>query len=228
MDQLLFRKLDLAKYARKAIIDCPEDVQAFDGIDFDRTLGAGRYDLVFHFIFSLDEFAARVHDLIRQDRINPGGVAFFAYPKKGNRRYDTYIGRDDFFTVIDMDNDGYVDDSDLKFNKMVAFNDVFTVIGLKHAHKRRQSRQPSQCVSAYVDRLPELIERLSAHPDALARFNSLTPGYQRGWARYVFGVSAEATVVRHLQEMADILVQGYKSVDLYRAGRKQNGASAAG
>lgn len=220
MDEIIFKKLALAKYARKAIIACPDDVEAFAGLDYDDRLGTGRYDMVLHFVFTLDAFVDRLNDIIAHDRLNSGGVVYFAYPKKGNKRYAQYIGRDDFFTVIDMDNDGYVGQSDVRFNKMVAFDDTFTVIGLKHEAKRRRSTQPSRCVGSYADRIPELRERLAPHADVLAFFDALTPGYRRDWARYVFAVRTEATMDRHLEEMVTILRAGYKSVDLYRQARK--------
>lgn len=220
MDEIIFKKLALAKYARKAIIARPNDVDAFVGLDYDDRLGTGRYDMVLHFVFTLDEFVDRLTDIISHGRLNPGGVVYFAYPKKGNKRYAQYIGRDDFFTVIDMDNDGYVGQSDVKFNKMVAFDQTFTIIGLKHDAKRRHSTQPNQCVGAYAGRIPELRERLAPHADALAFFDALTPGYQRDWARYVFAVRTDATMPRHLEAMVAILRAGYKSVDLYRQAKK--------
>jgi hypothetical protein len=220
MDEIIFKKLAMAKYARKAIIACPDDVEAFAGLDYDDRLGTGRYDMVLHFVFTLDAFVDRLNDIIAHDRLNPGGVVFFAYPKKGNKRYAQYIGRDDFFTVIDMDNDGYVRQSVVKFNKMVAFDDTFTIIGLKHDDRRRRNTQPSQCVGTYVDRIPEIQARLAATPDVLSLFDALTPGYQRGWARYVYAVRTEATMARHLEEMVTILRAGYKSIDLYRQAKK--------
>ena len=51
-------------------------------------------------------------------------------------------------------------------------------------------------------------------------FNKLTPGYQRGWARYVYGVKNEDTKAKRLTEMEDILKKGFKSIDLYRQNKK--------
>ncbi len=216
MDEIICKKLNIGKFNRKAIIGCPPHVDAFEGVAYDTSLGTGSYDLIVHFIFTLQQFHDRLMDIIAHRRLNEGGVVYFAYPKKGNKRYDQFIGRDDFFTIIDMNADGYVAQSTVKFNKMVAFDDTFTVIGLKNEPRKRASSQPSQCVGAYVDRLPELEERLSAYPDALEFYRRLTPGYQRGWARYVYAVKSEATQEKHFQEMVAILRQGHKSIDLYR------------
>ncbi len=194
----------------------PRDVDAFDGMACDRQLAPVKHDLILHFICTLEEFKEKLFDIIGHERLNAGGVVYFAYPKKGNKRYGEYIGRDDFFTVIDMNDEGYVAQSPVKFNKMVSFDETFTVIGLKHEIRRKGSSRPSQCVSAYVDKLPDLVKLLESHPHALDFFNRLTPGYQRGWARYVFAVKSEATLQRHFNEMLDILNKGYKSIDLYR------------
>ena len=218
MDTVICQKLKLDKYEKKAILHCPHDIDAFQGLDFDTQMFTPPYDMVLVFIFSLQEFRQTIDHIIRHNTLSEGGVVYFAYPKKGNKRYDTSIGRDDFFTIIDMNDQGYVADSDIKFNKMVAFNDTFTVIGLKHDRQRRRSNAPSQCVGDYVDRLPQLAEALQQSPEARSFFQSLTPGYQRGWARYVYGVKTEATQRKHLQEAISCLEGGFKSIDHARQG----------
>ena len=211
------KKLGIEKFDKKLILHKPADICEFDGILFETKIKNVKYDLIFAFIFSLDEFLNLLIKVIEKELLNPGGVFYVAYPKKGNNRYKEYIGRDDFFGVVYMDDDGYVFESPIKFNKMVAFNEVFTVVGLKHEEKRKKSTQPSQCVSDYVERIPELKKQLAA--DTLSFFEQLTPGYQRDWARYVFGVKNPATTEKRLSEMADILKQGFKSVDLYKKSR---------
>ena len=157
---------------------------------------------------------------IEKDLINPNGYLYFAYPKKGNKQYTEYIGRDDFFTSVNMDKDGFVNGSKLKFNKMVAFNDTFTCIGLKFETKTKQKTQPSQCVADYIDRIPELQQYFSENRGVTEMFDKLTPGYQRDWARYVYGVKNEETKVKRLAEMEDVLKNGYKSIDLYRQNKR--------
>ncbi len=220
MNQKILDKLRFGKFEQKAIIQCPDDVKDFDGIAFDKELNRQKYDMVFFFVFSLEEFVTYLRKLIHDKILNPNGVAYFAYPKKGNKRYDTYIGRDDFFTVVDMDAGGYVDKSTVKFNKMVAFSEVFTVIGLKNEVQQRKSTQMSQCVDDYVEKIPLLEQCLARNRDALEKFRALTPGYQRGWARYVYGIKSQTTVDKHFEEMVLILLAGFKSIDLYRQNKK--------
>jgi hypothetical protein len=219
MNPEIIKKFAIEKLDKKLILNKPEDIMDFDGISFSTTIGNKKYDLIWAFIFSLDEFTNLVKTVIEKNLLNPNGMLYFAYPKKGNKQYKEYIGRDDFFPSIDMDNDGYVFNSPIKFNKMAAFNEVFTVIGLKHEEKRKKSVQPSQCVGDYVERIPELTKYFAENEEVLIRFNQLTSGYQRDWARYVFGVKNSATTEKRFAEMENILKQGYKSVDLYRRGK---------
>ena len=218
MDTL--KKFAIEKFDKKLILNKPVDVADFEGIDYSTAIGNEKYDLIFAFIFSLNEFINLVKSVIEKELLHPNGVLYIAYPKKGNKQYREYIGRDDFIPAVEMDSDGYVFNSPVKFNKMAAFNEVFTVIGLKHETKRKKSTQPSQCVGDYIERIPDLIKHLEVNNEIYSFFNKLTPGYQRDWARYVFGVKNPATTEKRLAEMENILKQGYKSVDLYRRGKK--------
>ena len=216
MNNETIKKFAIEKFDKKLILNKPADITDFNGIIFDTTIINKKYDLIFAFIFSLDGFINRLKTVIEKELLNPNGVLYFAYPKKGNKQYKEYIGRDDFFNVVYMDTDGYVFDSPLKFNKMAAFSEVFTVVGLKHEEKRKKPTQPSQCAGDYVERIPDLRKHFEENKEILAFFDQLTPGYQRDWARYVFGVKNPATTEKRLAEMESILKQGYKSVDLYR------------
>ena len=221
MNNELIKKFSIEKFDKKLILDKPEDIHAFDGIAYDTDISKDKYDLIFAFIFSLDTFTNLVKTVITQNLLNANGILYFAYPKKGNRQYQSYIGRDDFFHAVTFDNDGFILDSPIKFNTMAAFDNVFTIIGLKHETKKKKSTQPSQCVSDYVEHIPVLRERLVKNKDLLTFFDKLTPGYQSGWSRYVFGVKNPATVRKRLAEMEQVLSQGYKSIDLYRRDKKQ-------
>ncbi|GHT29407.1 hypothetical protein AGMMS49574_06090 [Bacteroidia bacterium] len=216
MNNGLIKKLGIGKFDKKLILNKPSGINDFEGLSFSMKLSKDKYDLIFAFIFSLDEFTDILKKVIGDDLLNPNGMLYFAYPKKNNRQYAEYIGRDDFFTVIDMDNNGYVYNSLIKFNKMAAFSEVFTVIGLKHDEKRKQSTQPSQCVTDYIDRILDVRKHFENDNETLALFDKLTPGYQRGWARYVYSTKSEATTEKRFSEMETILKQGYKSIDLFR------------
>ncbi len=221
MNQEVIKKLGIDKLSAKAILNLPTDIMDFDGLDFDTALIRQKYDLVFSFVFSLDEFKERLITYIQEHRLTDNGVLYFAYPKKGNKRYDAYIGRDDILPAFEIDEEGYVFRSSVKFNKMVSLNNVFTIIGLKNVkRKSRKSSQPSQCVADYAERIPEIEAYFHNNPDVLNLFRKLTPGYQKGWACYVLGVKTEVTRLKRFIEMESILRQGYKSIDLYRQNKK--------
>ena len=214
------KKFSIEKFNKKLILNKPADIADFDGINTDTIINTEKYDLIFAFIFSIDEFCNLLKTVIEKELLNPNGVLYFAYPKKGNKQYKEYIGRDDFIPAVDMDKDGYVFNSPVKFNKMAAFSEVFTVIGLKHEEKRKKSMQPSQCVGDYIERIPDIRKHFEKNQEIISFFDQLTPGYQRDWARYVFGVKNIATTEKRFIEMENILKQGYKSVDLYRRDKK--------
>ncbi|MFT4223082.1 YdeI/OmpD-associated family protein [Dysgonomonas sp.] len=225
MDNTIIKKLNIENYARKVILNKPDDIREFDELSFDKIIGKGKYDLVFAFIFSLEEFIFLLKIIIQNDILNCNGMLYYAYPKKGNKQYKESIGRDDFFDVIDMDGDGYIHDSFMKFNKMVLFNDVFTVIGLEHSEKRNKAVVSSRRVADYIERVSDVREYFKTNKDILEIFDILTPGYQCGWARYVYNTKNPETTEKRFCEMQNILKQGFKSIDLYRQNKNNNSFS---
>ncbi|MFV0536029.1 MAG: YdeI/OmpD-associated family protein [Dysgonomonas sp.] len=222
MDKTIIKKLNIENYARKVILNKPDDIKVFDELSFDKIIGKGKYDLVFAFIFSLEEFIFLLKIIIQNDILNHNGMLYYAYPKKGNKQYNQSIGRDDFFDVIDMDGDGYVHSSFMKYNKMVSFSDVFTVIGLKHSEKCRKTIVSSQSIADYIERVSDVREYFKTNKDILEIFDILTPGYQCGWARYVYNTRNPETTEKRFCEMQNVLKQGFKSIDLYKQNKNNN------
>jgi len=220
MNNEIIKKFGIEKYSQKLFLNIPAGISDFDGMSFCTTLNDDKYDLIFAFIFSLKEFSDLLKTMIDNQLLNPGGVIYFAYPKKGNKQYKEYIGRDDFFKVVNMDDDAYINESHIKFNKMAALNDIFTVVGLKHEPTRKKSTQLSQCVIDYVERIPDIRKHFEKNNEVFALFDQLTPGYQRDWARYVFSVKNPVITDKRFAEMEHILKQGFKSLDLYRRCKK--------
>ena len=216
MNHQIINKLKIEEYTDRLLLNKPEYISGFGDITFDTSIVKPSYDLIFSFIFALVEFPSTINMVVEKELLNPNGYLYFAYPKKGNKRYNEYIGRDDFFTAVCMDKEGFINGSRLKFNKMVAFDEVFTCIGIKYESKTKNKSQPSQCVGDYIDRIPDLLQHFSENTEILNFFNKLTPGYQRDWARYVFSVKTEETKAKRLTEMGKILAEGYKSIDQYR------------
>lgn len=131
--------------------------------------------------------------------------------------YSTFIHRDNLLAGLDANEDGYISGSTIKFARMVALDDVFTVVGLKEesVSKNTNSTKASQCVEDYIEMIPQIEEDLHHAPDVLAFYQSLTPGYRKDWARYVYSAKQQATKEKRRSEMKNILSQGYKSRNLY-------------
>lgn len=222
-EKTIIDKLNLRKYSTKLILGKPDDISDFDELEYDTSAVKAKYSLIFTFIFNLEEFVSQLNEVIERQLLEEGGYLFFAYPKKNNPKYADYIERDSFFAQVSMDEEGYVQGSPIKFARMVSLNDVFTVIGLKSQTKKAASSakaKPSQCVDDYIDRVEDIRAYLQ-HDEAIGqRYNQLTPGYQKDWARYVYSAKKKETQDKRLAEMKAVLAEGYKSMDLYRRNKK--------
>lgn len=70
-------------------------------------------------------------------------------------------------------------------------------------------------LSTFEPMIPQVADLLADDPQLTAFFANLTVGYQREWARYIFGVKADDTKTRHIADMRQILAAGYKSKRAY-------------
>ncbi|WP_316572502.1 YdeI/OmpD-associated family protein [Neobacillus sp. YIM B06451] len=214
----IINKLNLGKYENLAVLNQPVDYDLFDGYKTELT---GDHDAIFVFVETIEEMVKNTQRIIKELQLLEKGYLFFAYPKKGNKRYETYVHRDEIFPAMKVGEDGYVDKSDLKFSRMVSMDDVFTVVGLKREKKKAQkSSAASQCVGDYEENVKDIEGLLADYPNELAFYKELTPGYQRDWARFIFSAKQQKTRDNRQEQMVEILSQGYKSVDLYRQKKK--------
>lgn len=223
MSKTIVDKLKLHKYNKTAVLDMPEGENLLEGLfQYDTKLTGGDYEMIFAFTLDMGALQSLVHDIIGSSALAKGGYLYAAYPKKGNKAYPTYIHRDDLFEGLGAsEEDGYIGTSDLKFARMVGLNDVFTVVGFKlEPRKAAASNKPSQSVGDYVAFIPNVEQDLQHVPEALAFYQSLTSGYRRDWARYVYSAVQEETREKRREEMKVILGEGFKSVDLYRRGKQ--------
>lgn len=212
-------KLKLTKYKNMAVLNQPSDYDLFNGY---KTSLSKEHDAIFVFVETLDEMVNYTERIINEGQLLEKGYLFFAYPKKGNKRYDTFVHRDDIFPAMKVTEDGYVENSDMKFSRMVSMDDVFTVVGLKREKKKgKKSLASSQCVADYEDNVKDIKKLLADHPNELKFYQELTPGYQRDWARYIFSAKQQKTREKRQAQMVDILSLGYKSIDLYRQKRNR-------
>jgi len=70
-------------------------------------------------------------------------------------------------------------------------------------------------LSSFEVYIPQVAELLADDSELSVFFDALTPGYQREWARFVFGVKAEATKQRHVEVMKTVFRAGFKSKRAY-------------
>jgi hypothetical protein len=220
MAKTITEKLNLQKYEKKAVLKVPEGSDYLSDLtNYDIEIIESSYDLIFAFVLDLDSLKGVLHEVIEKNTLNKGGYIYFAYPKKGNKVYPTFIHRDDLLSGIGADEKGYVGTSNIKFSRMVGLDEVFTVVGLKEDSpgKTQTSTRASQCVDEYEALIPDVERDLQDTPDLLAFYQSLTPGYKKDWARYIYSAKQEATKQKRRDEMKVILGEGYKTRDLYRS-----------
>ncbi|MBO9130221.1 YdeI/OmpD-associated family protein [Bacillus sp. 165] len=212
-------KLKLNKYANMTVINQPDDYDVFTE---QRNFLSKNHDAIFIFVKTLDEMVAYTHRILNDEQLLlEKGYVFFAYPKKGNSRYKTFVHRDGIFPAMQVGEDGHIGKSDLKFSRMVSMDDVFTVIGLKREKKKvSKTSDTSHCVADYEDKVKDVETLLADQPNELAFYQSLTPGYQKDWARYIFSAKQQQTRNKRQQQMVEILSQGYKTIDLFRRKKK--------
>lgn len=214
----IVEKLKLQKYKKIALLNVPEGANYFEELtDYDTQLSSSSYDLIFAFVLDMESLQKIVQTIIGKNYLDKKGYVFLAYPKKDNKVYPTYIHRDDLFEGLGADEEGYVGNSTIKFSRMVALDDVFTVVGLKEDSKAKKkvSTKPSQRVDDYIDLIPQIEKDLEDTPEILAFYQSLTPGYRKDWARYVYSAKQEATKSKRRNEMKMVLGEGFKTRDLY-------------
>ncbi|CAG9622099.1 hypothetical protein BACCIP111883_02890 [Sutcliffiella rhizosphaerae] len=221
MAKTIIDKLNLRKYENRLFLNIPENVQDFAELEHDTTIQKDSYDLFFVFIFSQDEFVKYANFINEKQLLNDNGYLFVAYPKKNNPTYKEYIERDKFYEGLNVDEEGYLPKSKLKFSRMVSLNETFTVVGLKSApRKKNANTKNSQCVDDYIPHIEDIRGFLKNNEQVLAKYDALTYGYQKDWARYVYSAKRKETQEKRLHEMEAIVGEGYKSMDLYRRQKK--------
>lgn len=223
------QKLKLEKYKTLLLWDLPQhQVQEFkdkeNKISDELVLTLDKkekpFDGVIATALNLQEMEQKIDAAWDEALLSPNGYLYLLYPKKGNKLYDQFVPRDDIMT-LDMDEEGYFKNTDLKFSKMLAYDANYTVLGVKYqVKKKKPSKKPSQLVEDYVHRVEELQTLLAE--DVKLIYQSLTPGYQKDWARYVYSAVQEETQQKRIQEMHQILKLGYKTKQLYQASQKKN------
>jgi hypothetical protein len=219
----VIEKLNLNKYPSKLILNTPKDINDFKTIDYDASIKRDNYDLIFIFIFSLADFSKYLQEVVEKQLVKDNGYLYFAYPKKNNPQYEEYIDRDSIYNEQHYNEDGFIHGSNLKFSRMISLDDVFTVVGMKLASEKTKNTtdtKNSQCVDDYIEYVDVIKQYLNKNEDLIRKYNELTFGYQKDWARYIYSAKRKETQEKRLLEMETILADGYKSMDLYRRKKK--------
>lgn len=180
-------------------------------------------DLAIAYVYSLEEMKEILETLWKNKNVKENGLIYLAYPKNKNKLGHSPIHRDDIFPFLDVnEDDGYVKGTQFKFNKMIALDENYTLIALKKLPKKdlKKSQKPSTRVDDYICKIRDIEDFLKDYPKQYDFYQSLTPGYRKGWARYVYSAKTQKTIDKRLDEMVDILGQGYKSKELYRQASK--------
>ncbi|WP_413306457.1 YdeI/OmpD-associated family protein [Bacillus sp. 1P10SD] len=219
MSKTIVDKLNLLKYKKVVVLDMPEGGDYFIGLpEYDTEFMDKGYDLIFAFVLRKSELKKLMDLVIEKNYLNENGYIYIAYPKKGNKVYPSYIHRDELFETLGADEEGYVGTSNIKFARMVGLDEIFTVVGLKdeNRNKKSKSSKASQCVDDYIAMIPDIEKDLQDNKEILSFYQSLTPGYQKDWARYIYSAKQEVTKEKRREEMKMILGAGYKTRELYR------------
>lgn len=222
-EKTIVEKLRLTKFKEAVILDAPTDMDYFHHLpSYDKQLANKQYDLIFKFVKTLDELVVFINQVITDNQLLADGYVFIAYPKKGNKKWDTYVHRDELMPALKTDEEGYIGQSNLKFARMVALDETYTVVGMKEATKLKikgvKKNNPS--ADEYADYVPQVVAFLADKGDLATFYSNLATGYQRVWARYIYSAKQAATQEKRRLEMVDILSQGYKTKEHFRQGKK--------
>jgi len=218
---LIIQKFKLDTYKELPIVNMPAYLQS----ELD-VLGSHprqeQQEALLVFTTTNEEFFLTLRSLVKEDPIKDKGVLLLCYPKKGNPMYPSFVHRDEIFPKVDMDEDGFMFKSAYKFNRMLAFDDVFTLLEVKKIDSKKvPNARPSQMGSDYIHHIPEVEVFLKDEPKALAFFQSLAPGYRKDWAVYLFSTENLETRNKRVHEMIRILNDGHKNMTLYRQSLKK-------
>ncbi len=109
----IIEKLKLDKFKSMAVINQPSDYDVFTE---QQTAFSNNHDAIFIFVETIDDMVKHTQSILQNEQVlAEKGYLYFAYPKKGNSRYETFVHRDEIFPALTVGEDGYIPDSDLKF-----------------------------------------------------------------------------------------------------------------
>lgn len=170
------------------------------------------FEVMLVFVDSLEMMKQTI--LQAEKDLSNEGMLYLCYPKLKNTLGLSGIHRDHIFPYLKVDEStGYVKDTLMRFNKMAAFDDDYTLLAVKKDTKQKSRSQTSQRVVDY-ERYIDDIKHLLKNESCYEFYDKLTRGYQKGWARYIYSAKTEETKQKRIKEMIELLSKGVKSKDL--------------
>ena len=216
----ILEKLKLNSFSSIAVQNIPDNLQdefkAFNQVNITKN-----HDAAFIFTFSNEEFFNTLKKIVKEDILNDKGSLFICYPKKGNKKYPSFVHRDEIFPKVEMDDEGFMHQSDYKFNRMLGYNDEFTLLEIKKILNYKPKKTVSKQGSDYLQYIPDVEKYLEKDQEALTIYQKLAPGYRKDWAVYIFSTQNESTRAKHFEECVTLLKQGHKNMTLYRQSLKK-------
>lgn len=216
----LITKFKLDSYPGLPILNCPDYLkEEFKSLKVVPL--AAKQTAILVFTDSNPSFFSTLETLVKKDPVVDQGVILICYPKKGNPRYPSTVHRDEIFPKVQMDDDGFMFGSAYKFNRMLGFDDCFTLLEVKKVEHFKAGSRPSQSGADFIQFIPKIETILSEDPQALAFYQTLTPGYRKDWAVYIFSTDSDITRNKRIEQMKQLLKEGHKNMTLYRQSLKQ-------
>ncbi len=201
----LYKKLSLDKFDVITILNEPDNYELFKDLDVNNELMKNQ-DCLIRFVYSLKEIKETILNAAKNDLINDKGYLYLAYPKLNNRLGLDSIHRDDIFPYLnlEMQGDGFVDETNLKFSRMVKLDDNFTIIGLRQFDKRPKIKEEvSQRVDDYVRFIPNIVQEIKNDQITLDYFNALSPYRQKDLARHIFSAKKDETKQKRWEKLRE-------------------------
>lgn len=216
----LIEKFKLNTYAQLPILNLPDYLQS----EFE-SLGSfplkDQQDAVLAFTASNAQFYETLEKLVKADVVTDKGMILICYPKKGNPTYPSFVHRDEIFVKVKMDHDGFIYGSSYMINRMLGFDENFTLLEIKKLLNFKPGSRPSQSGADFIKFIPDIEALLKDEPVALAFYQSLAPGYRKDWAVHVFSTENPETRNKRIAEMIKLLKEGHKNMTLYRQSLKK-------
>lgn len=217
MNELIIKKLRLNSYKNISIIKKSKDKKTiFDKYKF-KLDKSEKLDLAIAYVYTLEEMKKIIINSYKTEKIRESGSLYLIYPKNKNKLEYIPIHRDSIFPYLEVnEEDGYVKNTQYKFNMMVSLDENYTLIGLKYLLKTKNKKIKKISSIEYVEKIIDIENYLKNFEEEYEFFKEIAQGYKKNWAVYIYSAKTEKTIQKRLEEMKKILKNKYKSKQLYQ------------